>query len=641
MVKDNYFSYDNIEEIAEFDSHLDFVTKLIDKYRWKKAVKDSLLNRLGKIQEKQKDKTLNISVVGEFSTGKSTFINALMRNELLSVCSLQGTTVAETVLEYSRKYEIMLQYINGRQKTVKCIDFDSLRTALEEYTTEPEKAKNIRAVRVRLPSKRLESAGFRIIDTPGTNAIELWHEEVTKRALTETSDLSIVLIDANKQLPESFCNFVRENLAYILPQCIFVVTKLDLVREKERKRVLEYIKVKLEQTFDLINPLVFPYVSIDVVEDFNRPEEREESSPLLQQSYESEEKILTYAGRYRLLAQAKKLVSLIDNMYDAISEQMIEITKGQEEELALLLRSRQADLTSFVEQQKQERLESFDNDMAEYRADTINILYQRAGNCPYGIYERIDRQPSSDGLKSFLDNYLSAACLEEAQTLLPVVEERYSYAHQCFKNEMGIFEENFEKLFRDLDILSKDLVPQSYVPPEKPVMTTADVTMASDYVLEQVKKENRVMGGGAAAGAVIGTAIAPGVGTVVGGLIGMFSGSFFGLSSKLDKVKTETKEKLSIPLKNYFERVIQMVMDSIDGYTREIRGAIPQELSKYLTAYQSEIERRIAKEEEKKTAIEKQLDEIRKDMKDIENRKFRLDSISSQFDALSKERDGV
>ena len=65
-----------------------------------------------------------------------------------------------------------------------------LRAKLSDVTTNPNSARNIKIVRVGLPSQLLAD-GIRIIDTPGTNSIESWHEEVTKNALKNLSDLSI------------------------------------------------------------------------------------------------------------------------------------------------------------------------------------------------------------------------------------------------------------------------------------------------------------------------------------------------------------------------------------------------------------------------------------------------------------------
>lgn len=92
--------YEQISEYVDISSHIQFAESLIDRYEWDKETKKRLVSQLQLIHNKEKDKCLNLSVIGEFSTGKSTFINALLGEELLIYSVIQGTTVVNTVIEY-------------------------------------------------------------------------------------------------------------------------------------------------------------------------------------------------------------------------------------------------------------------------------------------------------------------------------------------------------------------------------------------------------------------------------------------------------------------------------------------------------------------------------------------------------------
>ena len=89
-----YFSWDNLDELAGLEHHLGFAGEMIGKYQWEPGTRERFQRLLDRIREKQRDKQLNLSVIGEFSTGKSTLINALLRMELLASSALQGTTAA-------------------------------------------------------------------------------------------------------------------------------------------------------------------------------------------------------------------------------------------------------------------------------------------------------------------------------------------------------------------------------------------------------------------------------------------------------------------------------------------------------------------------------------------------------------------
>ncbi len=256
----DYFSLNNLGTLSRIDEHLSFVEEIVEKYNEKNFTWKDVRQQIEFIRKKKNDKKLNISVIGEFATGKSTFINALLRKELLASSALQGTTVASTVIDYDEQYKIRLEYLNGCSETLKFTCFAELQSGLKHYTTDTSVAKQLKAVNVFLPADILKNE-FRIIDTPGTNVTEAWHEDVTVRALREQSDLSIILTSAEKPVPNTMLSFMRKNLESILPQCVFAVTKLDLIRSRERERQLAYIKMKLEEELGIREAVVLPYVS--------------------------------------------------------------------------------------------------------------------------------------------------------------------------------------------------------------------------------------------------------------------------------------------------------------------------------------------------------------------------------------------
>ena len=138
MLKDsNYFSWRNISEMADIDSHIVFATTLMGKYDWEEATKHRLEKQVSAIVDKQNDNLLNISVIGEFSTGKSSFINALVGYELLAVNVIQGTTVAITIIEYSEQFSITLTDFSGKSLKIIFKSIDSLRQQLHIYTLMP------------------------------------------------------------------------------------------------------------------------------------------------------------------------------------------------------------------------------------------------------------------------------------------------------------------------------------------------------------------------------------------------------------------------------------------------------------------------------------------------------------------------
>jgi len=266
------------------------------------------------VQLRQKDSKLNLSIIGEFTTGKSTFINGLLRRELLVSSILQGTTQASIIIEYGEAYQIYFEYLNGRPPYQQRFRrFEQLREVLNDETTTPEKAQQLKSVNVQMPADVLKNS-FRIIDTPGTNVNEAWHEDVTVRTLNEYSDLSVILISAEKPAAETTIQFVKKNLESVISRCVFVVTKLDNLRPRERQRQLDYIKMKLEDSLELENAIVLPYVAPMVLASVDEGEycDFKIDKGLLERSLSTEVTLVEHMQRQKTAVQTQKLVYLID-----------------------------------------------------------------------------------------------------------------------------------------------------------------------------------------------------------------------------------------------------------------------------------------------------------------------------------------
>ena len=78
---DNTFSFNTLSELINIDEHINFAESILNKYSWDAKVKQKLSGQLSRIKSKKDDEHLNISIVGEFSSGKSTFINALIKED--------------------------------------------------------------------------------------------------------------------------------------------------------------------------------------------------------------------------------------------------------------------------------------------------------------------------------------------------------------------------------------------------------------------------------------------------------------------------------------------------------------------------------------------------------------------------------
>lgn len=637
----DYFAADNLTGLSRVDEHLAFVEKIAGKYRYTKVSAgnsrpyagkqpmdwDAISRQIDLIREKKSDRKLNISVIGEFSTGKSTFINALLRRELLASSALQGTTVASTVIDYSEGYEMELEYLDGgpgEQFSYGC--FQELQEELERFTTDSSVAQFLKSVNVFLPADILKN-DFRIIDTPGTNVTEAWHEDVTVRALKEKSDLSIILTSAEKPVPNTMIGFVKKNLESILPQCVFVVTKLDLIRPRERDRQLAYIKMKLEEELEIRDAVVLPYVSPMVLDS-----EMSRDDILLRTSLETEQKLIQHTAKQRTLAVTKKLTQLTDEIYNSVSGQMERISRDYENKLALLDRSKKADLSMFVRREKGERLGHFDKAVKELSEDMEQGVYAKVTGACASVVGNLDAKGSLEQLKAYINNSLSGDCRKQAESLLSEAD-CYCRQIQCIvRDEMKLFQDSFRKIYRSLDIIPLDMSQSKYDFPQKVAIETADIAGAADYIASQLSSNNVANLGGTAAGAAIGTALAPGIGTIIGGFIGFMVAP----NKSVSEVREGCKDKLKPQLRNYYNSISEKVISAVDKYVRQMRVCLSDEIDKYLERYRSEVNRQITLENNRRSAINTQVSELKADMESIQNHKRQLESVIVQLNNLGR-----
>lgn len=628
MLKDsNYFSWRNISEMADIDSHIVFATTLMGKYDWEEATKHRLEKQVSAIVDKQNDILLNISVIGEFSTGKSSFINALVGYELLAVNVIQGTTVAITIIEYSEEFSITLTDFLGKSLKIIFKSIDSLRQQLHIYTTDAAYAKKIDYVTVTLPSDILKN-GYRIIDTPGTNSLELWHEEVTCRAIRDLSDLSIVLTDATQPMPATLVSFLDNTLGDSVESCAFVANKIDRIGEKERDGIIKFIGKKICQSFDIEDPMVLPFSSVALTNCFTKETVSIDSGSFLLTT-SSLERLLSYTAKQRLRAQAQKILHLVDDIYSTLDNNIKSIAAQYQQELQMLERSRQTDFKPFISRQIYLRQKSFMAGAQDYKYKVESVCDSLASEAKNNIETKIQNCSTLDGLSNYIKGSLSKDIKDEGQSIISGTEAQFKKLRKLFNKELKQFQKEFEREFDKLKILSVkfNLKPKDMV--VRHSAHSANIGPVTTLITEELSKENWAVGGGAAAGAAIGTVLAPGIGTIVGTVIGLFAGA--AAAPDTSGVKGKIKSKLSTPLHSYYRSVASDCMTNYNNFVDDIRSRLETEINRYYSTYASTIAQRIKDWEARHRAVKGRIQMIEKEIDSLGSRQQMIKKMISKI----------
>lgn len=197
-----------------------------------KALLEALLSELRSLSDKElEDKLLTIKeglenffsvvFIGEFSTGKSSIINALLGKKLLPE-GITPTTDKVTIIRYGEEPK--------------------------EYEEEGKRVISVQDERLK---------GFLIVDTPGTNVTLEEHEKIVREFIPR-ADIVFFVIGAERAVTESETRLIRFIREEWLKNTVFILNKIDIVEDRdELERLIEYSKREIERIFK-IKPFLIP-----------------------------------------------------------------------------------------------------------------------------------------------------------------------------------------------------------------------------------------------------------------------------------------------------------------------------------------------------------------------------------------------
>ncbi len=199
---------------------------------------DDVLSRI-------ENKTFRVAVVGEFKRGKSTFINALLGEEILP-SDIDPCSATINRVTYSLSKYVEVEFKDSRKEKV---EIEKLNEYVTKLTPEAEAmAATVEEAVVYYPVPYCKN-NVDIIDTPGLND-ESSMTEVTYSVLTKV-DAAILVIMAQSPVSEVERDFLENKLlTNDLGRVIFVVTGIDRcnrpgdadkVIASVRKRIKEYV----------------------------------------------------------------------------------------------------------------------------------------------------------------------------------------------------------------------------------------------------------------------------------------------------------------------------------------------------------------------------------------------------------------
>ncbi len=203
-----------------------------------------------KLKDKIESNVFKVMVVGEFSTGKSTLINALLRANILPT-HVRPTTSNICLIRYAKIPKVTIYYRDGLSQEVPLNRLNEYSALFEQGN---QLAEQISEINICYPLDYCKD-GIEILDTPGLNSLNQAHEQVTLEYLPN-GNAAIMVLSATQFLSASEREYLRIFRRY-MNKVLFVVTKVDhLPHHDSFEHNREYWE---QQIYDIIGQRVKLY----------------------------------------------------------------------------------------------------------------------------------------------------------------------------------------------------------------------------------------------------------------------------------------------------------------------------------------------------------------------------------------------
>ncbi len=195
----------------------------------------------------------HLVVLGEFNHGKSTFVNALLGQEILPT-GITPTTASINHVVWAENPTARVLLLSGESKY---LDPSQLK---DWVTVAGGHASEVNYVELGYPSDLLQN-NVVLVDTPGVNDLNEQRAEVTY-GYVPRADAVVFLLDAGQALKDSEREFLRSRvLENARDRLIFVLGKMDMLSTDEKVAVTDYVKKNLASMMP--DPVLFPLSARD------------------------------------------------------------------------------------------------------------------------------------------------------------------------------------------------------------------------------------------------------------------------------------------------------------------------------------------------------------------------------------------
>ena len=216
-------------------------TKLLDEKFFPSSQLISILNK----QIRRARYPMEVAITGQFSSGKSTFLNALLSRNILPT-GITPVTSKVNFINYGEEYKLKITYYSGAQEYAPI-------EAIADFTDQRQnEMKDIKYLTLYAPMDILKDISF--VDTPGLNSQSQSDTDTTRKVLRDVGGIIwLTLIDNAGKLSEA--EVLEEYMQNFKNKSLCVLNQKDKLTPDQVNTTTNYVSEKFGKYFAKVVPI--------------------------------------------------------------------------------------------------------------------------------------------------------------------------------------------------------------------------------------------------------------------------------------------------------------------------------------------------------------------------------------------------
>ena len=188
---------------------------------------------------------MEVAITGQFSSGKSTFLNALLSRNILPT-GITPVTSKVNFINYGDEYKLKITYYSGAQEYAPI-------EAIADFTDQrQDEMKDIKYLTLYAPMDILKDISF--VDTPGLNSQSQSDTDTTRKVLRDVGGIIwLTLIDNAGKMSEA--EVLEEYMEHFKNKSLCVLNQKDKFSQDQIETTTNYVQDKFSKYFAQVTPI--------------------------------------------------------------------------------------------------------------------------------------------------------------------------------------------------------------------------------------------------------------------------------------------------------------------------------------------------------------------------------------------------